>query len=163
MNMLISELQALAADPWSWAVVALMAAFAIQSVGVLMMCPYVHGRAEITDAEVAAARDDGINPGPRFAMLMLAGVALVLAGLFMIAGGTAPKIALAALVVGIVLIQTEPARLLIRHHKTRVIAHRDAAPEVREGERDRLRSSHFQLAGTNVVIALGLAAGLSGF
>jgi hypothetical protein len=66
-------------------------------------------------------------------------------------------------VAGIFLIQTEPARLLIRQHKTRLIAHRDAAAATIEGDRERLKGGHWSLAVTNIVLVLALCAGLMAF
>ena len=163
MNMLIEELQQLSANPWSWGVVGLMALFTAYSVTLLMACPYSHNRAQISDGDVATAKAHSFRPGGRFVLLMLGGVVLTLAGLFMIAHGISPALALAALVVGIVLIQTEPAQLQIRECKSNVIACRDAPDDQRIGAQDRLRASHRSLAVTNVVLLAGVTAGLVAF
>ena len=163
MNMLIEELQLLSANPWSWVVVGLMGLFTAYSVMLLMACPYAHGKAEIGDSDVHRAKSEDFNAGGRFALLMIGGVLLTLAGLFMIAKGISPALALAALVVGIVLIQTEPAQLLIREAKRNVIACRDASEGEREGAQDRLKASHRSLAVTNVVLLAGVTAGLVAF
>ena len=163
MNMLIEELQQLSANPWSWGVVALMAVFTAYSVTLLMACPYSHNRAQISDSEVDSAKAHSFSPGGRFILLMLGGVALTLAGLFMIAHGISPALALAALVVGIVLVQTEPAQLMIRECKIGVIACRDADTEAKAAAQDRLRDSHRSLAVTNLVLLAGVTAGLVAF
>ena len=163
MNMLIEELQMLSANPWSWVVVGLMALFTAYSITLLFACPYSHNRAEISDADVVAAKDHSFKPGGRFILLMLGGVALTLAGLFMIAKGISPALALAALVIGIVLIQTEPAQLMIRECKNTVVACRDLGDEQRIAAQDRLRASHRSLAITNLVLLMGVTAGLVAF
>lgn len=163
MKMLVEELQLLAADPWSWVVVGLLAVIAAHSAVMLIACPYVRNRATITDAEVDEAKSAGTAPGGRFLALMVGGITLTLAGLFMIAEGAAPKIALAALVAGIFLIQTEPVRLSIRQSKTRLISHRDADPGIVEGDRDRLKGGHWNLAGINLALVLALCAALLAF
>ena len=160
MNMLIAELQGLSADWRSWAVVALMAIVAGISVVHMVLCPYVRGNRQIPDDEVEAAKNTVFTPGARFGVMMVLGAGLTLTGLFMIANGVKPLLALAAVVVGVVIIQTEPTRLQIRENTQRVIALRDAAAETLAGARDRLKASHFQLAATNVALVLALSAGL---
>ena len=163
MTMLIDELQMLTGDWRSWIVVTLMAGIAILSVVHLFACPYVRGTKKLTDDEVETARSTPFRPGWRFGMMMVLGVALALAGLFMIANGIKPTIALALMVGGLVIVQTEPARLRIRDSKQKVVACRDAAGEVRRLAQDRLRSSHRQLAGTNVVLLGGLVGAMLAF
>ena len=163
MNMLIEELQGLAADPRSWSVAVLMAILAGVSVFKFFRCPHAAGTYAPTDEEVETARRAGSAIGPRFGLMMLAGVALTLAGLFMIAGGVRPTLALAMMVVGIVIIQTEPYRLQISEQIRAVIAARDAPAATIEGARDRLRSNQFALALTNVVLLAGLIVGLMVF
>ncbi len=163
MNMLIDELHALAEDPRSWAVVAVMLLFAAHSLFAVLRCPYVRGVADISDAEVVDAKANPFEPGARFALMMVAGIALTIVGLFMIASGTKPTIALAAMVAGIVCIQTEPARLRIRESKQRIVARRDAPVEVMAIEQDRLHGSHRELAITNFLIIAALVAALMAF
>ena len=163
MNMLIEELQGLAADPRSWIVVALMAILAGVSVFKFFRCPHAAGTYAPTDEEVEAARSAGAAIGPRFGLMMLVGIGMTLAGLFMIAGGVRPTLALALMVVGIVVIQTEPYRLQIREQIRAVIAARDAPAATVDGARDRLRSNQLALALTNVVLLAGLIAGLMVF
>ena len=67
------------------------------------------------------------------------------------------------MVVGIVIIQTEPFRLQIREQKRIVVASRDAPEAVLEGARTRLRDNQRALATTNVVLLAGLIAGLMAF
>ena len=163
MNMLIEELQGIAADPRSWVVVALMAVIAGISVMRLWMCPHISGTYQPSDDEVERARDQGFRVGWRFGLLMLVGAGVTLAGLFMIAGGIKPTIALGLVVVGIVVIQTEPFRLQIREQQRMVVASRDASAAVLDGARDRLRANQTSLALTNLVLLAGLIAGLLAF
>ena len=163
MNMLIEELQGLAADPRSWAIVALMALVAGISIARLWYCPYIAGTYQATDEEVGRASSKGFKVGPRFGLAMIGGAALTLTGLLMIASGIKPTIALGLMVVGIVIIQTEPYRLQIREQKRVVVASRDAPEAVLEGARTRLRDNQRALATTNVVLLAGLIAGLLAF
>lgn len=163
MNMLIEELQNLAADPRSWAIVGLMAVIAAISVARLWFCPYIAGTYQPSDEEVREARATGTQIGARFGLMMLVGAALTLTGLFMIAGGIKPTIALGLMVVGIVVSQTEPYRLQIREQQRVVVASRDAPDAVIVGARDRLRGNQRSLALTNLVLLAGLIAGLMAF
>jgi len=163
VTMLIEELQALSADWRSWLVVGLLALVSLYSVGEYFRCPYARGTARIDDDEMQAAQRTGTVAGPRFALTMLAAVALTLTGLFMIAEGVKPALALAALVTGIVLIQTEPPRLRAREYRTLVAARRDGPPEALADARYRLRTSYRELALTNVVLLSGVTGVLLAF
>lgn len=163
MNMLIEELQGLAADPRSWAIVALMALVAGISVIRLWQCPHIAGTYQATDEEVSRAGKKGFKIGIRFGVAMIGGSALTLTGLLMIASGIRPTIALGLMVVGIVIIQTEPYRLQIREQTRLLIASRDAAEAIIQGARTRLRENQRALATTNVVLLAGLIAGLLAF
>lgn len=163
MNMLLSELQLLANDPRSWIVVAVMAALVVHSVVYYGMCPYAHGRAEITDDAVLEAREKAFKPGTRYGVMMVSGIILTVTGLFMIAEGIRPTLALAAMVAGIVIIQTEPTRTIIRENTHRVIAFRDDTGSKLEAAQLRLRGSHVELVVKNLVLLAALIAGILAF
>lgn len=163
MSMLVSEIDALASNPWAWGVVGLLGLLAVHSLALLFLCPYAKGTAVVSDEEVAGARDLQSTPGARFALTMLAGAGLTVVGLFMIARGISPALALAAVMAGVLLIQTEPTRLLIREHKYALMAHRDSPEDIREGDRARLRGSHRALAATNVALMFAVTAALLAF
>ena len=163
MNMLIDELNMLSNDPKSWIVVLLLAGFAVHAIVGLLMCPYAHGKRSFSQEEVSEARLHKFRPGMRFPIMMLLGVALALAGLFMIASGTRPALALAMLVAGIVIMQTEPARLQLREQKFAVVAATDGPEDKLMSARDRLRGSHRTLAVTQATIVIGVVGILLAF
>ncbi len=163
MNMLIEELQMLSADPRSWIVVGFMALIATISVLARYRCPKVRGVHEPSNEEIRQARETGFRSGWRFGLMMVVGVGLTLTGLFMIAGGVRPTLALGAMVLGILVIQTEPARLSIRENERVVIASHGGAAATIDGARDRLRSSHRALVAMNIVLLAGLVSGLMAF
>ena len=163
MNMLISELQMLAGDWRSWLVVGLMGVLVAHSVVYYFVCPYVHGRATITDEAVAEARECAFTPGVRYGVMMLLGIILTVTGLFMIAEGIRPTIALTAMVIGIVILQTEPTRTIIRENTQRVISLRDDIDGKREAAELRLRGSHIELVTKNLVLLTALILGLLAF
>ena len=163
MNMLIEELARLSGDWKAWALVGVLALMAIHKLVLLFMCPVVHGTADFTAEEVAEAKAHRFNPSVWFALAMLGGVAITIAGLFMIANGIHPAIALALLVAGVVVIQSEPARFLVREQRISVIAASDGPADILEGERDRLKGAHRALATINVVILAGVVAALAAF
>lgn len=163
MNMLIDELQMLAASPQTWIVVAMMAVVCVHSMIGLMRCPYTCGRIEPGPDEIDAARAHVFHAGSRFALAMLTGIGLILGGLFMIAGGIKPTIALALLVVGVLVVQTEPARLQIREGKSRVVACHGRGEQALEGARARLRSSHTELVALNFGLLIALVGAILAF
>lgn len=163
MNMLIEELNRLSDDPKSWVVVLLLAGFAVHAAAGLFLCPYVKGTAEFTEEEIAEAKAHRFTAGSRFFLTMLAGIALTISGLFMIAYGIKPAIALAALVAGVVLIHTEPARLQLREQKNMVVASIGGPPSRMIAARERLRGSHVTLAVTNIALVLAVAGVLLAF
>ena len=162
MNMLISELQGLSANPLAWVVVVILSGFALYSVIQIMKCPYTHDAGRISDDAVRAARGSEFSPGMRFGMMMAMGAVLTLLGLFMIANGIKPALALASMVCGIVIILTEPTRLQIREHRRVVAANRDSANALVEAQ-DRLNSSYTQMAATNILLMLGVTGALLAF
>lgn len=163
MNMLISELQMLAGDWRTWIVVALMAAVALHSVVVFAICPYVHGKANITDEAVVEARNAPFNLGLRFGFMMVSGIAMTITGLFMIAEGVHPTLGLAIVVAGLVIIQTEPTRAMIRDNTHRLVANRDAEPMTFAAVQSRLRGSHRELVTANLIMLTALVAGILAF
>lgn len=163
MNMLVEELQLLANDPKAWIVVLVLAGFALHSVIGAIMCPYVKGTATFTPEDIREAQGHEFNPGVRFALMMIGGIVLMLAGLFMIAGGIKPALALALLVTGIVVTQTEPMRLQIREQKFGVVAAQGARADVLATAQDRLHAHHRALAWTNAAMLFAVTGALLAF
>ena len=160
MNMLIEELQLLGSDWKAWVVVGVLAMFAAHSIIGMFVCPHVLGKAEYTEEEIRDARAHQFHAGWRFALLMLGGVGLTLAGLFMIASGIKPALALALLVTGIVLTQTEPRRLVLREQQFAVAAAQGQSEGAVLAARDRLKSNHRSLAFTNFGMLAAVTATL---
>lgn len=119
--MLIEELSMLAGDPVAWGAVPLLAVFCIYSLVHWWRCPLIHRTQHISLEEAANVVGKPVIAGPRFGLLMLAGVAATLAGLSFIAEGIRPTLAFYLLIAGVFVIQTEPARLQIREAEARVV------------------------------------------
>ena len=81
----------------------------------------------------------------------------------MIAYGIKPTIALGLLVLGVVVVQTEPARLRIRESTNRVIAMNDRGGQALLIARQRLQGDHRELVIMNVVLLFALIAALLTF
>ena len=163
MNMLIEELQTLAADWRSWLVVGIMAILAVISLVQALRCPMLMGTHEPDPGEVADAKIVQKNVGMRFGIMMLAGFALTLLGLMMITYGVSPTLALGALVVGIVIIQTEPARMKIREARRSVLASIDGPADTNVAARGRLRGSYREMAVVNLGILICLTGAMLTF
>lgn len=163
MNMLIEELQNLSTHPLSWALVGAMTLLSGFAIAQYVTCPLMRGKTSISEDQAEQARQTTYRPGLRFGLMMIVGIALALTGLIMIADGTHTAIALVLVVAGILLVQTEPARLSIREYTTQVLARRDASHEAQEEARYRLRSGYRDLAVRNVTLLVGVAAALLAF
>ena len=163
MTMLIEELQSLASDWRSWLVVGVMAILALFSLFQALRCPLLMGTSGVGPDEIAEAKVIRKSIGFRFGLVMLAGFALTLVGLLMITYGLKPTLALAALVIGIVIIQTEPARMKIRESRRFVLAASDGPPESNAAARDRLRGSYRELAMINLGILVCLVGAMLAF
>lgn len=158
MNMLIDELRAVAADPYAWGAVPVLLAFLLGALWRRRVCPLIHRAAEIGPAEARAAQARPFSAGPRFALLMLAGIAATLAGLTLIEKGTYPTVAFYLLLAGVFVIQTEPARLQLREAEIRVIAAEAMPEDVREIAVERLETNHLWLISLQGVILIGTVA-----
>lgn len=158
--MLLEELQQLAANPLSWSIVFVLAGLSAYALMLLTRCPYVMNTAIVSETEVSLAQNAPMRPGTRFVVWMLAGIALTIAGLYMINFGIQPTLALGALVAGVVMIQTVPSYYHIRENRHRVVAGMNAPDDLRAGMRDRLRSSYRELATTNIVLLLAVTGAL---
>lgn len=163
MNMLIEELQSLAADWRSWVVVSVMGVMAAFSVFQTFKCPWLHGNINPSDDEIADAKILRKTVSPRFAIVMMIGFVLTLTGLLMISQGVKPTLALAAMVIGLVIIQTEPARLRIREARRMVLASTNGPDDAQIGARSRLRSNYRELAALNVGVLVCLIGGMLAF
>lgn len=163
MNMLIEELENLSTDPLAWIVVAIMAILSLIAMVQYMRCPLGRGIATITDEQTRAAQNNQNKIGPRFGLMMMGAMALAVTGLFMIADGVNTVLALILVIVGIVLIQTEPARLRIRDQTTQVLAYRDAPEQAQADARYRLRAGYRELAARNFALLAGVVAALLAF
>ena len=163
MNMLVEELQLLGSDWKAWVVVGVLAVFAAHSIISMFMCPHVLGKAAYSEDEIRQAREHRFHAGWRFALMMMGGVGLTLAGLFMIASGIKPALALALLVTGIVLTQTEPRRLVLREQQYAVAAAQGHSESTVLAARDRLKSNHRSLAFTNIGMLAAVTTALLAF
>ena len=81
MNMLIETLQQVANSPYSWGVVALIAAVALFSLYKWRACPYLCHTKAISLDESHEQLDRPFVAGPRFVVVMLAGIAAIVTGL----------------------------------------------------------------------------------
>lgn len=163
MNMLIEEVQTLATDWRSWVVIGVMALLALVSLFQAIRCPLLMGTHKTDPKTVDEAKIIRKNIGLRFAFVMMAGFALTLTGLLMITYGVKPTLALAAMVLGLVIIQTEPARMKIREARRTVLAAGDGPEDTQKAARGRLRGSYRELAAINLGILVCLTGAMVAF
>jgi len=163
MNMLIETLHQVGTNPYSWVVVALIAAVALFSLYHWLRCPYLNHRREITRTDLAAESDRPFVAGPRFVIVMLAGIGAIFTGLGMILHHLYPPLALLLIVVGVLAVQIEPALLRIRGAVTRLIGAQLEGPEAVASAEERLRYAHIGVVSTSFVILFAAVLGLLAF
>ncbi len=155
MSMLVGELAALGADPLSWGAVPALLVFAGVSYRNWRVYPLLQGDDRLTEAKAAALAGRPQFAGPRYALLMLGGIAATVAGLWLIAEGIRPTLAFYLLLAGVFVIQTEPARLQIREAQYAAIAARPHGEEASQAARERLDWTNAWLVTLEVVILAG--------
>ncbi len=155
MNSLIDELHRLASDPIAWGAVPILAAFAIYAIWHRYSCPLLHRTAHITLEQAEKVVGKPHFAGPRYLILMLAGIAATVAALTLISEGIYPTLAFYLLVAGVFVIQTEPARLQLREAEMRVVAAEVMGPEARQSAIARLETSIVWLATLQATIFAG--------
>lgn len=158
MNMLIDELRMLAGDPLAWGAVPVLLGFAAWSVWHWRRCPLIARTAHISRAEAEAMMRRPYFAGPRYFLLMVAGIAATVAALAFIARGTYPTLAFYLLLAGVFVIQTEPARLQLREAEYRVVAAEAQGPEEVRAAIHRLESSNVWLVTLQGVILVATVA-----
>lgn len=163
MNMLIDELRMLAGDPLAWGAVPVLLAFAGWSVWHWWTCPLIARTAHISRAEALAVLGKPYFAGPRYFLLMVAGIVATVAGLTFIARGINPTLAFYLLLAGVFVIQTEPARLQLREAEYRVVASEALGLEDVESAVHRLESSNVWLITLHGVILVATVTFLLSF
>jgi hypothetical protein len=163
MNMLIETLQNVGANPYSWAVVALIAAVALFSLFHWLRCPYLRHTREITAADSQAEIERPFIAGPRFVLAMLAGIGAIFAGLGMVLHQLYPPLALLLIVVGVFAVQMTPALLHIRSAVARVITAQREGPEAVAAAEERLPYAHIGVVTTSFVILFAVVLALLAF
>jgi hypothetical protein len=161
--MLVETLRAVGENPYSWAIVGLIAAATLFSLYQFRTCPYLHRTRAIPPEESAASLDRPFIAGPRFVVVMLAGIAAILAGLTMLSHEANPPLALLLIVLGVFAVQIEPALLQIREAVKRVIAAQFQGPEAIAAAEDRLRNAHIWLMMTSFTILIAVVLALVAF
>lgn len=162
MKMLIDSLQQVSADPYSWGVVALLGGAAGFNVYHWLRCPYLCHSQVISPEESRESLDRPFVAGPRFVIVMLAGIASILAGIAMVSRGMNPPLALLLIAGGVFAVQTEPGLLRIQEAARRVVAAQLEGAGAISSAEDRLRQAHLGMVtasvGTLVAVILALLA-----
>lgn len=163
MTLLVDALHAAAADPYSWVVVGLIGAAALFSLYKLRTSPYLHGTRSFPAGESQASLNRPFAAGPRFVVVMLAGIAAILTGLWMILREVNPPVALLSIVVGVFAVQVEPALLQIQEAVQRIAAARNQGAEAIAAAEDRLRDAYRWLVMISFTILIAVVAALLAF
>lgn len=163
MNMLVDALHAAAANPYSWGVVGLIGATTLYSMYLLRTCPYLHRTRLISAEESESSLNRPFAAGPRFVVVMLAGIAAILIGLWMILREVNTQVALLIIVVGVFAVQVEPVLLNVQEAMKRVSAAQRQGSEAIAAAEDRLRDAYGWLLLTSLTILIAVVLALLAF
>jgi hypothetical protein len=163
MNMLIETLQQVANSPYSWGVVALIAAVALFSLYKWRACPYLCHTKAISLDESHEQLDRPFVAGPRFVVVMLAGIAAIVTGLGLLSHVVNPPLALLLIVAGVIAVQIEPALLRIEESVARVVSAQCEGPDAITAAEERLRYAHLWLVTANFTILVAVVLTLLAF
>ena len=163
MNMLIETLQQAADSPWSWGVVALIAAVALFSLYKWRACPYLCHTKAISLEDSHQQLDRPFAAGPRFVVVMLAGIAAIVTGLSMVSHVVNPPLALLLIVAGVFAVQIEPAGLHIQESVARVVTAQSQGADAVAAAEERLRYAHLWLVTANFTILVAVVLTLLAF
>ncbi len=163
MNMLIETLHQVANSPYSWGVVALIAAVALFSLFNWRACPYLCHTKAISLEDSRKQLNRPFVAGPHFVVVMLAGIAAILTGLGMISHVVNPPLALLLIVAGVIAVQIEPALLRIQESVARVVSAQCEGPDAVTAAEERLRYAHLWLVTANFTILVAVVLTLLAF
>ncbi len=163
MNMLIETLHQITDSPYSWGVVALIAAVALFSLYKWRACPYLCHTKAISLEDSHQQLDRPFVAGPRFVVVMLAGIAAIVTGLGMVSHVVNPPLALLLIVAGVFAVQIEPALLRIQESVARVVSAQCEGPDAVTAAEERLRYAHLWLVTANFAILAAVVLTLLAF
>ncbi len=163
MSLLLDELRSLGANPVAWAAVPVIAGFTLRSYYHWRHCPLLHKTRDLTHEEATEFLRRPQIAGPRYLLLMLAGMGATIAGLALIAKGVGSALAFYLLVAGVFVIQTEPARLQVREAEYRVLAAQPYGQAAERAAIERLDWTNGWLVTLQLVILTATLAFLLAF
>jgi len=163
MNMLIETLQQVANSPYSWGVVALIAAVALFSLYKWRACPYLCHTKAISLDNSREQLDRPFVAGPRFVVVMLAGITAIVTGLGLISQQVNPPLALLLIVAGVFAVQIEPALLRIQESVARIVVAQCQGPDAVVAAEERLRYAHLWLVTANFTVLIAVVLTLLAF
>ncbi|MEM6906109.1 MAG: hypothetical protein AAF568_09465 [Pseudomonadota bacterium] len=163
MNMLLDTLAQLHTQPLTWIAVGLLAILSLFAFGDWLLCPVLHHKKDISVDEAKAAGYRPVVAGPRFFFVMVGGIGLTIAGLYMIQAPVRPDIGFVMILAGLVIMQTEPIRQQLRIQIARVIAASAQGEDAYEAATDGLRAGYIWLVAVHFLILAGVVAGLLAF
>ena len=163
MNMLIETLQQAADSPWSWGVVALIAAVALFSLYKWRACPYLCHTKAISLEDSHQPLDRPFAAGPRFVVVIQAVIAAIVAGLSMVSHVVNPPLALLLIVAGVFAVQVEPALLQIQESVARLVTAQSQGADAVTAAEERLRYAHLWLVTANFTILVAVVLTLLAF
>jgi hypothetical protein len=158
METLFISLSELGSNPVTWVVVGLVALKALGSIWMVVKCPIQCGTRKIKEAEAISKTEGQFKPPLSMLWITSAGIALAVAGLYLISDPVRAPLALGMLVVGVFIFMTEPSRLRVTSSMRGVFAATLEGAEAVTLAREELKSANIQRAGIEFSIAAGLIA-----
>lgn len=163
MNMLIQTLHQASANPYSWAIVGLIALVTLLSVYKWRACPYLSRTKAISLDESHEQLNRTFVAGPRFVLVMLSGIAAILIGLTLVSRQVNPLLALLLVVAGVFAVHLEPALLRVQDSALRVVSAQCQGPDAVSTAEERLRYAHIWLVGANFSLLVAVVLVLLAF
>jgi hypothetical protein len=144
-------------------VVALIAAVALFSLYKWRACPYLCHTKAISPEDSREQLDRPFVAGPRFVIVMLAGIAAIVTGLGMVSHVVNPPLALLLIVTGVFAVQVEPALLQIQKSVARLVTAQFEGADTVTAAEERLRYAHLWLVTANFTILAAVVLTLLAF
>ncbi|MEM6487655.1 MAG: hypothetical protein AAF677_05180 [Pseudomonadota bacterium] len=154
MTMLAENLGLVSGHWIAWLAVGLVALMGVYGIWHAHNCPYVQGKADVDPTDAAVRLDRPFVAGPGYAAVLMAGIAMMMAGLYLMGTANAPLSAFLVLVIGIVTVQLAPVFLRLTEGYDRVIAASAEGEDASSFARERLYDLHIG----GVAMAFGISA-----
>ncbi|SDZ82240.1 hypothetical protein [Rubrimonas cliftonensis] len=157
MDSVLNSFARLCDSPLSIVIVAAMGLHAAVSILLFVNCPILRQRPLDNAAADRAAVHSPHAHSTRFLVTMLLGIALSVGGLYALRSPGAGPVAIGAIMVGVYVLMSEPARRTVEENALRVSGARLDGEEAYAFAHERLRAAHVERIATELGVFALLA------